>query len=130
MRKKIRYYSRGHLHMRDNKEGVVIPKSEDRIKIIEKIKDFEKAGTFDIDPEDDPPTITLMPDKVDYLRKKITSKINRGIGYGLAKKFLSKSIKNGDLVIKKVNGMENFKSLESGAIITCNHFNTFDCFTV
>jgi hypothetical protein len=39
-------------------------------------------------------------------------------------------LKDGKLVIKEIRGMENLNDLDSGAILTCNHFNPFDCFTV
>ena len=34
------------------------------------------------------------------------------------------------MIIKDVVGIENFKNLEQGAIITCNHFNAFDSFAI
>ena len=46
----------------------------ERKAIVEKIQELEKEGKFDVDAEDDPPTIPLEKDKVDYLNKKISSK--------------------------------------------------------
>ena len=69
-------YLKGFLHMKDKDESSGIQKSEERLSIIEKIKEYEKAGTFDIDVENDPPAPVLMPDKVDYMRKKIINKID------------------------------------------------------
>lgn len=34
------------------------------------------------------------------------------------------------MIIKEVRGIENFRNLESGAVITCNHFNAFDSFAI
>ena len=34
------------------------------------------------------------------------------------------------LIIKDIKGIENFKNLNTGAIITCNHFNAFDSFAM
>lgn len=34
------------------------------------------------------------------------------------------------MIIKEIQGLENFKNLDSGAIITCNHFNAFDSFAI
>ncbi len=116
--------------MKNNYEDTDIQKSEDRIRILNKIEAFEKAGTFDIDAEDDPETYTLMPNQIDYLRAKPINKVKRAIAFVGAKMFLNKIIKNGDLIIKEIHGLENLKNLKSGAIITCNHFNPFDCFTV
>lgn len=45
-------------------------KSKERLEIIEKIRILEKEGNFDIDVEDDPPTVILTPENVDYLKKK------------------------------------------------------------
>ena len=45
----------------------VTEKSQERIEILEKIKQLEKEGKFDVDAENDPPTIELTPDNVDYL---------------------------------------------------------------
>ena len=116
--------------MKDNVCDTEIPKSKERLEVIKKIEDLERAGQFDIDVENDPPAPTLLPNQIDYSRSKIRNKINRKIAYSVAIKFLKKIMKNGDLIIKEVNGIENFKSLTTGAIITCNHFNPFDCFTV
>ena len=49
----------------------------------------------------------------------------------MARSFINKMIKENQLIIKEVRGMENFIPLEKqGAIITCNHFNAFDNFAV
>ena len=48
----------------------------------------------------------------------------------IAKKVLKKLLKSKKLIIKDVRGLENLINLNDGAIITCNHFNPFDCFTV
>ena len=100
------------------------------IGINERISFLEKAGLFHLDVNDDPPTIPLTLDKVDYTGKKISSKINRKIAYSLAAKFLNNITKNKKLIIKKVNGIENLNNINSGAILTCNHFNPFDVFTL
>ena len=34
------------------------------------------------------------------------------------------------LIIKEIKGIEHFKNLNTGAIITCNHFNAFDSFAI
>jgi 1-acyl-sn-glycerol-3-phosphate acyltransferase len=39
-------------------------------------------------------------------------------------------IKNQQLVIKEVRGIENFLKVKGGAIITCNHFNVVDNYIV
>ena len=42
-----------------------IEKSKDRLEVLEKIDKLEREGKFDIDVENDPPTIELTPDNVD-----------------------------------------------------------------
>ena len=105
-------------------------KSEDRLKILEKIKEFEKKGKFDIDVEDDPETIPLTPDNVDYLNKKSTSKIKTVIANRAGKMYLNNLLRENKLIIKEIRGLENLKNIKTGAIITCNHFNPFDFFAI
>ena len=107
-----------------------IQKSEERLKIIEKIKQYEKEGKFDQDVEDDPPTITLTPEKVDYLNEKLTSKAKNRFANRIGERFLNEIIENKQLIVKEIRGLENMEGLESGALITCNHFNPFDSFAV
>lgn len=116
----------------DNSELDDNGRSASRIAILNKIKEFEKEGKFDHDAENDPPTIPLEADDIDYLRKKGTSKIKAKVANALALSFFKKMIKNEKIVIKGINGVENIQKLDldKGAIITCNHFNSFDVFTV
>ena len=101
-----------------------------RVKILHKIDEFERDGKFDIDVEDDPPTKPLLPEKCDYLRKKVRHKINRMIAYKVARKYMNALVRNKKLIIKDVNGVENWKNLDTGAIITCNHFSAMDSFAM
>ena len=50
--------------------------------------------------------------------------------YGYEKEFLNEIIENKQLIVKEIRGLENMEGLESGALITCNHFNPFDSFAV
>ena len=47
-----------------------VEKHEYRQAVLRKIEEFEKEGKFDVDVEDDPPTIVLTPENIDYLREK------------------------------------------------------------
>ena len=108
-----------------------IEKSKDRLKILKKMEEYERDGKFDIDLEDDPPTIPLKPGEATYFRKSIISKLHANFATYTAIKFFNKAIKNGQIVIKTINGHENMEKLNNtGYFITCNHFNPFDCFTV
>lgn len=105
-------------------------KSPERLRIIEKISEFEEKGLWNLDVEDDPESYPLMPDDIDYLNKKLSSKIKNRIANRLGSKFFDKLIANGQLIIKEVRGVENFTAVEGGKIITCNHFNPCDNYAV
>lgn len=107
-----------------------IPKAEDRIEVLKKIEQLEREGKFDVDVEDDPPTIVLTPENIDYLRTTMTSKIKRIFANKVGERFLDDLLKNNKLIIKDVKGIENLNKVETGALITCNHFNPYDCFTI
>jgi lipopolysaccharide biosynthesis glycosyltransferase len=109
---------------------IMVEKSKDRLEILEKIKKLEESGIFDKDVENDPPTITLEPDDIDYLRTSKTSKIKSKMANQMAKKFLKDLLRDNKLIIKEVIGIENLQNIETGAILTCNHFNPYDSFTV
>ena len=51
-------------------------KSKDRLEVLEKIALYEREGRFGEDVEEDPPTRELQPSEIDYLRKKLKSRIN------------------------------------------------------
>ncbi len=105
-------------------------KSQDRLNVIKKIAKFEEEGNFEEDVENDPPSRMLMPDEVDYLRKKLSSKVKTKLAFRAARKFLNQIIENKQMIVKEIKGIENIQNLKSGAIITCNHFNAFDSFAI
>ena len=109
---------------------VVTEKSKERVEILEKIKQLEKEGKFDVDAENDPPTIELTPENVDYLKTKRKNRWKNKFANKLGEKFLEAIIKDNKLIIKDVIGLENLSNIKSGAILTCNHFNPFDSFTI
>lgn len=98
--------------------------------VIDRIKELEYLGEWNKDVEDDPETLELKPNKVDYLSKKLSSKIATKIANICATNYFEKSIKKNQLIIENINGIENFLSVKSGAIITCNHFNPNDNYAV
>lgn len=104
--------------------------SADRLEVLRKIKEYEKAGRFDEDVENDPPAPELLPDKVDYLCKKLSSKIGRRIANRVGDKYFLKLIKKDVLIIDGVTGEENLAALKNGAVVTCNHFHAFDNYVV
>lgn len=104
--------------------------SQDRLDIINKIKEYEKNGWFDRDVENDPPTIPLDYNKVDYTGKKLSTRMQTYIANRVAYRHFEKLIKKKQLIIKEIKGIENYTAVNGGAIITCNHFNPFDNYAV
>lgn len=106
-------------------------KAPDRVKVLKKIAQYEKEGKFSVDVEDDPPDIPLLPEQVDYMNKKLSSRILMKFANCVGRIFINKLIKDKLLVIKEVRGIENYVGLKhEGAILTCNHFNAFDNFAI
>ena len=104
-------------------------KDPERVKIQEKIIELEKAGIFDKDVEDDPETIPLEPEMINYLKDGFKDKMYNKFAYYQAVRFFDKSVADKKVIIKDVIGIEN-AMLDSGAIVTCNHFNPYDSFSV
>lgn len=102
----------------------------DRVEVLNKIKEYEKAGKFDVDVENDPPAPVLMPNMVDYLQKKLSTRFKRFVAYKGAGKFLKTCLSNHMLIIKEINGIENWAGIESGAVVTSNHFSPMDSFAM
>lgn len=79
-------------------------KSKDRIMVLNKIALLEKEGKFDIDVEEDPPTKELLPDDIDYLREKFSSRLKARVSYKMARRFLNNIVENKQLIIKEIKG--------------------------
>lgn len=110
---------------------VEIQKDPGRLAIIEKIKQFEREERWSQDVEDDPPTIPLKPEMVDYLNEKISSRFWMKFANILARNFINSLLRKKIMILKEVKGLENYVEMKrKGAIITCNHFNAMDNFAV
>lgn len=106
-------------------------KHEERVNLLKKVEQYELEGRFDEDTNIDPPAPTLEPDDIDYLREKITSKwIKTPVAMFLGELFFYSSARKKQIIIKDVYGMENLENVETGGIITSNHFNPFEAFAV
>lgn len=105
-------------------------KSPERLKVLEKINEFEKAGRFNDDVEEDAPAKMLMPDEVDYLRYGFFAKWKARRTIELARKALKMLEKNHQFILKEIKGAENIKGLETGAVMTSNHFSPMESFAV
>lgn len=104
--------------------------SAERLEILERIARLEREGHFDIDVENDPPSRTLMPEEVEYIHKTLGAMLRNRYAHKMGRWFMNMLIRRKQMIIKDVVGIENFKNLEQGAIITCNHFNAFDSFAI
>jgi 1-acyl-sn-glycerol-3-phosphate acyltransferase len=105
-------------------------KSPHKLELLRRIAELERKGLWHLDVEDDPVTYPLMPDKVDYLNEKLSSKIKNRIANIAATRFFDKMILNRQLIIKEVRGIENFTAVKGGKIVTCNHFSIGDNYAV
>lgn len=78
--------------------------SADRIAILQKIKEYERAGRFDEDVENDPPAPVLMPDDINYLNRGIREKAKTKVAFRLAHRLVDGLIKDRKLIIKEIRG--------------------------
>lgn len=117
-------------HRNSKIDNSITEKSKERLEILKRIELLEKEGRFDIDAEEDPPTIELTPDNVDYLKEKRYSRIKNKVANKMGERFLNEILKENKLIIKEIKGIENLQNVETGAMITCNHFNPFDSFAI
>ena len=107
-----------------------MPLDPERAKILNRIEEYERQGVFDRDVEDDPPGDTILPGTVDYQQKKLWTRIKAKFVFSKARQFLNKIQEDGTLRVKEIVGIENLDNLQSGAVITCNHFNALDSFAM
>ena len=105
-------------------------KNAHKTELLRRIAELERQGLWHIDAEDDPESYPLMPDKVDYLNEKLSSKIKNKIANISASRFFDKMIEKRQLIIKEIRGIENFCAVEGGRIVTCNHFSITDHYAV
>ena len=105
-------------------------KSAHKLELQRRISELEKQKLWHLDVEDDPETYPLEADMVDYLNEKFASRIKCFIANRLGQRFFEKMIKQGQLIIKEVRGIENFTAVKGGRLVTCNHFSVGDNYAV
>ena len=106
-------------------------KSQAKLQLLESIKQLEKQGAWHEVVESDPKGKELKPNKVDYLNKKLSSKILNKIANRAGTKFFENLIEKKQFIIEKIEGIENFLAVKNdGLIITCNHFSICDNYAV
>ena len=105
-------------------------RSEHKEELIKRIAELERTELWHIDAEEDPETYPLMPDKIDYLNERLSSKILNKIANLAGTAVFDAMIKGRQLIIKEVRGIENFTAVKGGRIVTCNHFSICDHYAV
>ena len=104
--------------------------SAHKLELLRRIGELEKQGLWHLDVEDDPETYPLMPDQVDYLNEKLSSKIKNKIANVAGARFFDRLIAKRQLIVKEVRGVENFMAVKGGRLVTCNHFSVCDNYAV
>ncbi len=105
--------------------------SSDRVEVLARIEEYERLGLFDHDVENDPPTRPLKAGEVDYTLSKWTTRIQTKFANHMARRHFDGLIKEGQLVIKEIRGIENYLAVaDRGVIITSNHFHAFEQYAV
>ncbi len=104
--------------------------SKERQAVLARIKTLEAAGDFHSPAEIDPPARELLPNQIDYLNKKLSSRLKTRIANLIADHYFKNLIKKDILIIDGLEGEEYLSVLQNGAIITCNHFSAFDNYAV
>ena len=105
-------------------------KSAHKLLLLERIADLERQQLWHLDVEDDPETYPLMPDRVDYLNEKLLNRIKSRLANRMGTKFFDSLLKNKQMIVKEVRGIEHFTAVEGGCIVTCNHFSVCDNYAV
>lgn len=105
-------------------------KAPDRLAVLERIEEYEKKALFDYDVENDPPWEPVNPADLDYLKERFFNRLKARFATFIAKRYFNSIIRKKKVIYKGVNGLENLKKIEGGAIITCNHCHMFDNYAV
>lgn len=105
-------------------------KNPHKLELLDRIAELEKNQLWEVDAEDNPETYPLMPNKVDYLNEKLSSRFKNKIANILGSSFFDMLISKRQLIIKEVRGIENFTAVRGGKLITCNHFSICDHYAV
>lgn len=101
--------------------------AQDRLLVLERIRDYEAKGLFEKDVEDDPPSRPLRSGEVDYIGRRWTTRLAARIATKKARRYFEGCRRAGAFVYAGCTGMENAGILQQGGVvITCNHFNAFD----
>lgn len=128
---------------REREGGIVLPLPEepvssprstlspDRVEVLHRIARLEREERWCEDVEDDPPTVPLRAGEIDYTGERLTTRLSTRLANIVARRWFERRIRQGELVIRQVVGLENYEAVKAGGVIvTCNHFNAFDNYAV
>ena len=104
--------------------------SVEKSLVLQCIEQFEREGRFNEDVEQDLAAKELLPEQVDYLSKKFSTRLKTRVANAIADRYFTGKIKKGEMLIEKVEGGQYLSALKQGAVITCNHFSIFDHYIV
>ena len=76
--------------------------SEERLRVLARIAEYEKQGRFNDDVEEDDPAVPIKPSDVDYTVKKLSSKMMTALANFLGKTFFEKMIRR-SLTVREFN---------------------------
>ena len=105
-------------------------RAPDRLAVLERIRVLEARGVFDVDVEDDPPTVPLDHTKVDFLGERLRTRLATRLANRAATRHYERMIRRGSFLLDGVRGMESYLSVTGGAVLTCNHFSALDNYAV
>lgn len=104
--------------------------SADRLAALARIAEYEREGIFDRDIENDPPTVPLDYEHVDFTGKRLSTRIGTAIANHVATAYYERLIRRGEFLLDGVTGLENYEGVRGGAVLTCNHFSALDNYAV
>ena len=105
--------------------------TQERLNTLKRIDELEREGKFDVDAWDNVQFEPLKPGQVDFLRKKLGNKIKNKFCNMAVGKFIKKMEKANQAILTDIKGIEKLQALENtGAMLTCNHFNPFDSYPI
>ena len=81
-----------------------IPKSPERLAILEKIAQYEREGRFDEDVENDPPSRVLLPEEIEYADRRFSAECRRTAAFGAAYLYFWNLRRKKELILRKPRG--------------------------
>ena len=89
--------------------------SPQKREILRRIERCEREGLFDQDVEDDPESKELLPDDVDYLAKKLSTRLKTRTANFLGDRYFL------NLINKRLKSQKIFKSIRKDLLFCLNN---------